>query len=374
MKDKLLTILFILIIGSLSLANLITPSKVFSSRENRYLQQFTKPTLESTLSGKFATDFEKYAGDQFVMRDSWIGLKTLSEKARLKKDNGRIYFGKNGYLFDVDLPIEQNRYDLNIKSINTLISQIKDWQNDVTINTLLVPSKSNGVKNYLPLFAPVVDEKALLEKIKNDLSSGINNIDVFKELFKNENTYYKTDHHWTSFGAYLAYSHYVSSQGIKPLSLNDFIIKTVVTDFLGTSYRKANFYTMPADTIEKYTAKKDKLLNVTYNQTVRTNNLYEESFLDKTDKYSFFMGGDHALVEINSDVENGKTLVVLKDSFANSLIPFLTNHYKTIYVIDTRYYNGSIIEYIKDSEADEVLLLYNIKNLVSEKTLTKLAR
>ncbi len=86
------------------------------------------------------------------------------------------------------------------------------------------------------------------------------------------------------------------------------------------------------------------------------------------------MGGDHALVEINSDVENGKTLVVLKDSFANSLIPFLTNHYKTIYVIDTRYYNGSIIEYIKDSEADEVLLLYNIKNLVSEKTLTKLAR
>ena len=168
MKDKLLTILFILIIGSLSLANLITPSKVFSSRENRYLQQFTKPTLESTLSGKFAADFEKYAGDQFVMRDSWIGLKTLSEKARLKKDNGRVYFGKNGYLFDVDLPIEQDRYDLNIKSINTLISQIKDWQNDVTINTLLVPSKSNGVKNYLPLFAPVVDEKALLEKINQN--------------------------------------------------------------------------------------------------------------------------------------------------------------------------------------------------------------
>lgn len=374
MKEKQLTILFILIIGSLSVANLLSPSKTFSSKENRYLQQFVKPTVENTLNGQFASDFEKYAGDQFILRDKWIGLKTLSEKALLKKDNTRIYFGKNGYLFDVDQVIEQKQFDLNIDSINNLQSKLKAWKSDITINALLVPSKSNVEKKELPLFAPVIDEKELLLKIQEILDPDISILSLFEKFTNNDYTYYKTDHHWTSFGAYLAYSQYMINQGIKPLELNDFIVKSVSEDFLGTSYRKANLYFKKADTIQQYVEKESKLLEVIFNETAKSHSLFDESYLAKTDKYSFFMGGDHAIVEINNNVENEKTLVVLKDSFANSFIPFLTSHYKTIYVVDTRYYNGSVNEFIKEKNADEILMLYNIQNLVTEKTLAKLKR
>ncbi len=371
MKEKTLTIIFILALGFLSMANLLAPSKVFSTKENRYLQQFPTLTIKDIMSNNFSANFDTYASDQFIARDKWIGLKTLVDKSILKKDNGRVYFGKDGYLFDVKPAINQEQFDKNIKNINLLSVDLKEINKDLIINAVMVPTKASVLSNKLPLYAPVMDEKELFKQIEKELSNNINLVDLKEKLqtHNNEAIYYKTDHHWTSLGAFYAYQEFLTDQA---LAKDDFIIKEVTNEFLGTSYRKANFYLNSPDTIEKYIAKNASDIIVTIDEKNQTSSLYDESYLNKTDKYAYFLGGDQAVVKINTNITNGKDLLILKDSFANSMIPFLTNHYRNIYVLDTRYYNGSIKDYVANLEIDEVLMLYNIENFISEVTFSKL--
>ena len=144
-------------------------------------------------------------------------------------------------------------------------------------------------------------------------------------------------------------------------------MENVSRDFLGTSYRKANFYLGEDDDINVYIPKKEVKYDITINNENKMISLYEKSFLDKTDKYSYFLGGDHSIVEIETGVKNDKKILVIKDSFANSFIPFLVNHYESIILIDPRYYNGSIVDYMGDEKIDEVLFLFNIQTFVQEK-------
>lgn len=374
MKSKVRSILFAVVIIGLSIINIIQPTKVFSSKENRYLEGFPELSFKTIMTGEFSTDFEKYASDQFVGRDNWIGLKTVSGLAILKKDNGRVYFGKDDYLFDVENNLNDEQFTLNINILNKFSQAIKKVEKDIKITALLVPTKTEILGEKLPAYAPVIDEKLLVEKIKEALNKNINVTDLIDKFSEhsNEYIYYKTDHHWTSKGAFYAYEKYLNIVGGNPLLETDFIIEMVSDEFYGTSYRKANFYLGKGDIINKYTPKNPLDLEISYNNSSTSKELYDNSFLNKTDKYSFFLGGDKALVEINTSVKNNKTIVVLKDSFANSMIPFLVNNYENIIIIDTRYFNDSVSQLINERDVDEVLLLYNIQTFVSEKSFLKL--
>lgn len=373
MKGKTGSILFAVVLFGLSIINIIIPSKAFSNKENRYLDQFPELNFKNIMSGKFSTDFEKYASDQFVGRDNWIGLKTVSGLAILKKDNGRVYFGKDDYLFDVETSLSDEQFALNINNLNKFSQAIKNFKKDIKITALLVPTKTEILGDKLPSYAPVLNEKLLVEKIKEALDKNINLTDLIDKFSEhsNEYIYYKTDHHWTSKGAFYAYEKYLNTIGGSPLPESDFIIDMVSDEFYGTSYRKANFYLGNPDSIYKYTWKNPVDLDINFNNSSTSKDLYDNSFLNKTDKYSFFLGGDKALVEINTSVENNKTIVVLKDSFANSMIPFLVNNYENIIIIDTRYFNDSVSNFVNERNVDEVLLLYNIQTFVSEKSFLK---
>ncbi len=370
MKSKVRSILFAIVLLGLSIVNIILPSKAFSNKENRYLDQFPELNLKNIMSGEFSTDFEKYASDQFIGRDNWIGLKTLSQLAILKKDNGRVYFGKEDYLFDVESGLSSEQFELNIKNLNKFANSIKK---DIKITALLVPTKTEVLRDKLPSNAPVTDETQLVEKIKEVLDEKIVVTDLILD-FKNhsdELIYYKTDHHWTSKGAFYAYKKYLNFIGDSPLKQEDFLIENVSDEFFGTSYRKANFYLGKPDTITKYEAKNPVELEIKFNNIDKFEKLYDDSFLDKTDKYSYFLGGDKAIVEINTSIKNDKTIVVLKDSYANSMIPFLVNNYEHIIMLDTRYFNASVSQFINERDVDEVLLLYNIQTFVNEKSFLK---
>ena len=376
MKEKLRSIFFAGTLLSMSLVNTLTPTKVFSNKENRYLQTFPDFNWDTILSSKFGKDFEKYATDQFIGRDNWIRLKTVSDLAVQKKDNGRVYFGKDGYLFNVDEEIDKEQFEKNIKYINTFIENLKQYNKDISITTLLVPSKEEILKDKLPLYAPVIDETSIIEDIKSSLKENINILDLIDVLNDKSDKYiyYKTDHHWTTKGAFYAYEYYLKSLGVTPISEDNFHIIEASNEFLGSNYRKANFYTGKPDKISVYKPKEDINVDIIFNDEIKSNNLYEESFLSKTDKYSYFLGGDKALININSSVRNGKSILVIKDSFANSFIPFLINHYENIYVIDPRYFNMSIEEFIKERGIDEVLFLFNIQNFVQEKSMAILEK
>lgn len=373
MKEKIRPILFFGLLISMSIVNIISPKMVFSSKENRYLQEFPKLSYKTLISGDFQSNFEKYTTDQFIGRDSWISLKTITDLALLKKDNTRVYFGKEDYLFDVDNGIDEEQFSKNIKNVNLFINSIKNYNKDILITTLLVPTKTEVFPDKLPLYAPVVNEREIVEKIKTSLEDNVNILDLIDILKKksNENIYYKTDHHWTTKGAFYGYEYYLNEMGLSPLDESEFLKEKVSDSFYGTSYRKANFYLGKPDEIYSYKPKEEIKYDITYNNTINTNNLYDESFLNKTDKYSYFFGGDKALTEIETSIKNDKSILIIKDSFANSLIPFLLNHYENIFVIDTRYFNMSINDYIKENDVDELLFLYNIQNFVQEKSFSK---
>lgn len=373
MKGKKRTIIFASLLISLSVLNIISPTKIFSDKENRYLQQFPKVNLEDIMSGEFSSDIETYVSDQFLGRDNWIGLKTLSQLAILKKDNGRVYFGNEDYLFDVYKGIDEKQFNSNINSINKFLDKMKEYNDKAVITTLLVPTKTEVLKEKLPPFAPVIDENKIVEKIGKELGDDIKIIDLTNPLkeHSDEYIYYRTDHHWTTNGAYYGYKEYMEQMGQQALSKDQFSLNKVSSNFYGTSYRKANFYQGDPDDIYTYIPNKPIDYNIVYNNEVHSKELYDEEFLDKTDQYSYFLGGDKALINIETSIKNDKTIAVIKDSFANSLIPFLAGHYNNIVVVDTRYYNGSISELMKEIESDEILLLYNIQNFANEKSFLR---
>lgn len=376
MKEKIRSIVFMGLLLSLSLANIASPKNVFSNKENRYLQEFPKLNKKTIISGQFSKDFETYTTDQFVGRDNWISLKTISDLAMLKKDNTRVYFGKDHYLFNVDNKLDEEQLENNVNNINKFLEKLEEYKKDIKVSSLLVPTKSGVLKDRLPLYAPIVNEKDIIDRLISSIKDNMNIIDLKESLDekKDEYIYYKTDHHWTSIGAFYAYQYYMRQNVQIPLELKDFIITTVSDDFLGTSYRKANLYLGNPDEIHIYKPKKEVSYEITVNNSIKEDSLYNESFLNKTDKYSYFFGGDKSLIEIETSIKNNKNILIIKDSFANSFIPFLTNHYENISIIDPRYFNTSVTDYIEEKNIDEVLFLFNVQTFVQEKSFNIFGR
>ncbi len=372
MKLNVNTLATGILIASITLTNTVLPIKSFSEQENRFLQKLPKWSIEYFLSGEYSKEFEKFTTDQFTFRDKWIEWKTKVDLIMLKKDNGRVYFGKEGYLFETSEYLDQKRLNANIAALKEFSIRIKELDERINVTALLVPSKNTVLGDLLPEKAPVFDERGLFNNLFEELESYYslpNLINLFAER-SDEYIYYRTDHHWTTDGAYYAYLKAAETLGFEPLERDEFIILSVNESFLGTVYRKANYYSGTPDSIRIYNPIEGLDKNILINNTQVTETFYDESFLDKTDKYSFFMGGDFAIAEINSSSITGKTLLLIKDSYANSLVPFLSIHYDEIIMIDPRYFGGSILEYLADKKIDDVLFTYGLWNFVQSPAIS----
>ncbi|OLS02331.1 hypothetical protein TICRE_17180 [Tissierella creatinophila DSM 6911] len=208
MKEKFRVFLFGVLLFGLSVFNILSPNKTFSDRENRFLEKFPELNLESITNGKFNEKFQKYSSDQFIFRDDWISLKTRIDLIGFKKDNGRVYFGKDDYLFAVEEPVDRKRFLKNMEKINKLKREVS-----FPLDIMLVPTKATVLEDKLPPKAPILDEELILEQINSKLDKEINLISPIDLLrLKNkESIYYKTDHHYTSLGAFYTYSEYMES-------------------------------------------------------------------------------------------------------------------------------------------------------------------
>ena len=191
---------------------------------------------------------------------------------------------------------------------------------------------------------------------------------------REEYIYYKTDHHWTSLGAYYGYEALGDYLGFKAVEIEQFNKDLVSDRFLGSMYRKVNVFKGSPDRIFKYYLDEDVLDQLIVNNESIRDSLYDESFLDKNDKYSYFLGGDYGLVEINTKINNGRSLLLIKDSFSNSMVPFLSQHYQTIYMIDARYFGKSITEFIEERDIEDILMAYSLSNIVGSKALNVLIK
>lgn len=360
-------VMFIVFILTFNILNVVTEDKHFSESENRILAKKPELTWKSIKNGRFTQRFEDYITDQFVFRDFFVGMKSDLERLRLKQDNNDVFFGKYEYLLEnYNKPDDDIIID-NINAINYYQSQFEKMKTYV----LLPPTSVKINEDKLPLFANAYDELITINEMKNNLL-GIDFIDIYDSLKKNSDDYifFRTDHHWTMRGAYYAYVKLAETMGIEPLDIDEFNIDVVSNDFYGTLYSKANNYRIKPDYIEVFVPKEERDISVDYVNTGTTSDsLYEDKHLDTKDKYSYFLDGNHPIVRIDSDVNNGKKLIIFKNSYAHCLIPFLVNHYEEIHVLDLRFYKLNVYEYINQNSITETVFLYDILNFSKDKSL-----
>lgn len=374
MNNKVISISFLVLMFAVTVINLFAPKRDFSENENRYLQDLPSLRLDNILSGKFSYDFETYVSDRFVGRDGWITLKTLSELALLKKDNGRVYFGKDGTLFDATESVDLETLDKNTLLIVDFINMLREKNLELEASVLLIPTASEINGDKLPPFAPVPDQNSAISRVAEltgDSAVVYNAVKLLKSS-KDKELYYRTDHHWTSDAAYLVYTGWARKIGLKPLSLEDFSIKSISDSFYGTLFSKANLITLQPDTVKVYSFNDALPVSVDLGDNSTTDSLYFDEYLNKKDKYSYFLGGNRPIMEIKTSTKNGRVLLLLQDSYAHCFVPFLTKHYETICVIDLRYLSINLREYAENAGVTDLLVLYNLPGFAGEKSISKL--
>lgn len=360
-----MAVMLIVFIGIIFVLNIVLPDRAFSEEENRKLEQAPKFSRESLMKGKFTTKFEKYISDQFAFRDMWVGVKSDAEKAIGKKENNGVYMGKDGFLlqkFDAPSQKDVNKKIEDINAYASMGSGVKKY-------FMLVPNSIKILEDKLPADAPVSDQLKYIDEMKALLDKNINFVDVYDSLYskRNEYIYFKTDHHWTANGAYYAYKKLGEDMGFTPHNKEYFNIKKVTDEFFGTLYSKSGFRHIGPDSIELYIPKSMEQCRVEYFEESRVaDSLYSMDNLNKKDKYAVFFNGNHPFIKITTAVNKGKKLLIIKDSYANSLIPFLTGHYREIYVVDPRYYDEDMEKLVKDKNIDEILIVYNVNTFFGE--------
>lgn len=322
----------------------------FSENENRYLSKFPKFNFNDLINDKYISKLEDYFKDQFPNRDFFIRVNSMTNVISLKKEINGVYIGKDNYL------IEKYDTPANYDKVISVLNDFYNNNSDINFNLMIVPTSIEINKDKLPKY---VDSNNEYENIKYIYSNiNFDYIDVYDTLLEHNSKYqmfYYLDHHWTTYGAYYGYVEYAKKMGFTPYDMNRFNITEVTNNFNGTLYSKTGIYNRDSDSIYVFDYPND--ITVNYVDTgVISDTMYDYSYLDKKDKYSLFLDNNHSLIVIdnNDNIDTDKEIIVIKDSYANSLVPFLVNHYKKVHIIDPRYYNMTISDYINDNP--------NIKN------------
>ena len=350
--------------------NLLTPPAKMSQKENRTLAQFPKLSLSSLASGKFMADFESYISDQFVFRNHFVAAKKRYEVISGKEENHNILMCDDGYLIENTSQLTEENILPNIEAINTLAAVDR-----YNVTVAVVPTAYEIMKDKLPAFAytKAYDKLwATLEKETKNVTLADTKASLAKA--KDDYLYYRSDHHQTAKGSYHTYSALGKTLGYEPYAIEDFEVTKMAEDFCGTAWSNSGFAKTKKDTIYKYALAKEPKCTVSFaDGTKPKNTLYSEDKLTGKDKYAYYLDGNHAIAEIKSNCGTDKKIAIIKDSYAHSVIPFLVNHYSEIYMIDLRYYNGDIFEYLYNNNIKDVLFLYNQNTFMTDTNLSKIS-
>lgn len=347
-------VLFCLFIGGFGILHLVLPDRDFSPTENRNLSQLPEFTWDALVDGTFTADLEEYLSDQFPMRDDWMGLKARYEYLLGKREFHNVFLSGDTLISKIT---DTSRAEQNLEHIKNLLEKT-----DKPVYLGLIPTAAEIWSDKLPAGVQVFDQKAYLEQAKKLGAIWVDMIGVLGE-HADEQVFYRTDHHWTSLGAYYGYTALMEAAGMEALPLGDG--KTVSDSFLGTLYSTSGIHWLEPDTIEYYVF--DDSVAVKNGLTGEIGGLYVESKLEEKDKYSSFMGGNNPLYIIsNPNAATDKKILVVRDSYTDSLAPFLSQTYSEVHLVDLRYYRTSVAMYAEMAQVDEIFICYSVENFVKD--------
>lgn len=364
-------LIFLAFIGVFFILNLVLPDRQFSEQENRYLQMKPEFSFKSLFSGDYTSKFETYTTDQFTFRDEWITLKAASELALGKQENNDVHLCENGTLIEGYERPESSALDANMSALNALVENT-----DAQVYFALIPDKSDLYASLLPKNAPNDSEKEVIDYCY--AQSNATNVDMYSALgaHTDEYIFYRTDHHWTSLGAYYGFSALAESMGFDYPALDSYADRHVISEeFYGTTWSSSGFSWVGPDTMEIFVNEPEGLKVTSYPEgSPVEGKLYDFSFLEKKDKYSTFMGGNCPLHEIVTGTEGKPSLLIIRDSYTDSLLPLLLDDFSEIHVLDLRYYRASLKSYIEQNDFDSVLVCYSVSNFSTDSNIFLLSR
>lgn len=361
--------------------DLVTPDRAYSELENTTLSQ--RPSLSSFSAdglNKFFTAYTKYVKDQVAGRDNWVALQsTVETKVMQKEQSGGILLGKEHMMFPRTYGLVSSETRTLPKNTAALESLCRRYPG--LVNVMLVPAASAVYPENVPAGAPLLDEDRYLDALSEAVqTAGGRFVDVRQTLadHKGEYIYYRTDHHWTTQGAFLGYTAAAKKMGIYPLSEDFYDVEHASDKFRGTFYSKVLYNGIKPDTIdiwhlsENETQPEVEIYSTFGEEPTIHDGMYFREYLDVKDKYSTFFGTNQPMITIRTGHEGGK-LLMFKDSYAHCFAPFMTEHYSEITMVDLRYIQISYKELIDVSDYDQVLFLYNASTFMSDENIKKLS-
>lgn len=355
---------FLTFIAVLFVLFLAMPNTDFSERENRYLATAPKFSFKALFDGDFTADFESYTTDQFPFRDAWTTLKARCERLCGKAENKGVFYGTDGFLLEAFEAPAQDEIEKRVGYVNALAANV-----DVPVYFGLIPGSVEIEAAHLPANAPTDSERNVIDKAY--AASEVECIDLYSALDAHRDDYifYRTDHHWTSLGAYWGYTALCDAWGLPCRALEDYAPETVSESFYGTTYSSSGFSWVAPDSIDIYVPDDGTATVTNYSTgTAQAGVLYDMQALEHKDKYSMFLGGNTPRVDIASGHE-GEKLLILRDSFADSLLPFLLDDFSEITMLDMRYWKTSVAELVAQEGYDRVLVLYSVSEFCEDANL-----
>ncbi|HBE09335.1 MAG TPA: hypothetical protein DCY81_02165 [Lachnospiraceae bacterium] len=370
MRNKLIIITFILYLAVFTVGSIILKDRDFSDMENRTLKSFPEFSAKTVASGKFMSEFEDYLADQIIFKDDLVKLDTTASYLMGQRKINGVYFTDN------DMIVQDYQYDEKILGDNIrYINEFKEAHPELPVNMLVTATASYIYRDKLPYGAPIDDQKKALELIHERVSPDIKLTDATDALYaqRESGIFFSTDHHWTQSGAAIAYNCLADDLGIV---VPDYLVYEDAAGnadpFFGTLYSKAPLYGVEGDKLsaldEKYYS-----YHVDYmDEGWEENSLLHRENLEIKDKYTVFLDGNHSIIHITSDArvnpdsDNDKPILIVKDSYAHALIPFLAANYRDIYVVDLRYYHDSVSKLIEEKGIVRMILINNIDFLTTD--------
>lgn len=372
-------ILFCLLLFSISVATLVLPARKYSVVENRKLAQKPEWSVDGFLKGSCQSRYETYLSDQFFWRDDWVTMAVAMQSRMGKRDINGVYLGTDGYLLEKydDAEFDDEQVQENTELLSTFLNEAAESYGQEHVSCAMIPSKTTVLSQRLPRYAFCPNRDGVLATLRKQLSHPDCLLDLRETLQKHrqEYIYYRTDHHWTTLGAYYAYAAWAEQQGLEAASLEHYKRETVFTDFYGTTYNKVHAGGL-ADEVELFHGTMDDRVHVSMDsgEVVSDSMYFPEEAADGFNRYNVFFSKNTFQVEIDTQADTGKTLLLIKDSFANCFVPFLTEEYERIIMLDYRYGKTAAGKIMSDNEGiTDVLVLLNTEKFMQHTKLAKLA-
>ena len=349
---------------------LLGPRQDFSAREKRYLAQAPRLTLTGVTSGRFGEEAETWCADHLPGRDFFVGLNAHALRLANLQVTRPIYVGRSGRLYERPAVYDEAVIRRNMEAVNAFADGL-----DREVDLILVPSAGCLLGEDVAGLADEYPDEEIIARAAALAGGHVRPLELLP-LFRAEEDpaalYYRTDHHWTSLGAYRASAAYLQTQGRSLPPQEDYAI-TRVEGFLGTTYARACFWEIGAESLELWDS--GGQFEVTFSDREGCfDSLFFPERLTEADKCPVYLDGNHPLVRIrNPSPEATGRLLVIRDSYANCMGCFLAEGYAEVVLVDLRYYKEPVSDLCREEDFDRILVLYSVGNFMTDSNIVWLA-